>query len=82
MSYFADFMLQMLETKYSFTIQPNGLDVSVRKPVGLQGLTLAFPQDKFRPPHRDVGQIQSGIDFFFVTLDTSANEAHLFIPAR
>jgi hypothetical protein len=82
MSYFADFMLQMLETKYSFTIQPNGLDVSVRKPVGLQGLTLAFPQDKFRPPHRDVGQIQSGIDFFFVTLDTSANETHLFIPAR
>jgi hypothetical protein len=82
MSYFADFMLQMLETKYSFTVQPNGLDVSVRKPVGLKGLTLAFARDKFRPPHRKVGKIQSGTDFFYVTLDTTANETHLFIPAR
>lgn len=82
MSTFAEFMLQMLETEYSFTVRPNGLDVDVRKPAGLQGLTLAFARDKFRPPQKGAWQVQSGIDFFYVTLDTSANETHMFIPAR
>lgn len=82
MSYFAEFMLQMLETEYAFTIEPGGLDVVVRKPAGLQGLTLAFPQDKFRPPETGAWQVQNGTVFFYVTLDTTANEAHLVIPAR
>ncbi len=82
MSYFAEFMLQMLETEYSFTIQPNGLDVDVRKPAGLQGLTLAFPQGKFQPPQKGAWQVRSDIDFFYVTLDTTADETHLFMPAR
>lgn len=82
MSYFAEFILQMLETEYCFTIQPQGLDVFVRKPVGLQGLTLAFPLGKYRPPEKKAWQVQSRIDFFYVTLDTTANETHMFIPAR
>jgi hypothetical protein len=82
MSYFAGFMLQMLETKYAFTIKPEGLEVDVRKPDDLQGLTLAFPRDKYRPPEKDAWQVQSDTDFFYVTLDATANETHLFIPAR
>lgn len=82
MSYFAEFMLQMLETEYAFTIEPKGLDVVVRKPAGFQGLTLAFPRDRYRPPEKDAWQVRSGTGFFYVTLDTTANETHLFIPAR
>jgi hypothetical protein len=82
MSTFAQFMLQMLETEYSFTIRPKALDVFVRKPVGLQGVTLAFPRQKYRPPEKDAWQVQSGIDFFYITLEPSADETRLSIPAR
>ncbi len=82
MSYFAEFMLQMLKAEYSFSIQPKGLDVFVRKPAGLRGLTLALPLDKYQPPPTGAWEVQSGVDFFYVTLDTTADEAHLFIPAR
>lgn len=44
MSYFADFLLRFLATKYSFKVKRDALEVYLENQKGLEGLTLAIPK--------------------------------------
>ncbi len=44
MSYFADFLLRFLITKYSFKVKKDVLEVYLENQKGLEGLTLAIPK--------------------------------------
>lgn len=44
MSYFADFLLRFLRTKYSFKLNGNLLEVNLVNPEGLSGITVAIPK--------------------------------------
>ena len=45
MSYFADFLLRFLKTKYVFQQKNGQLKVSIYNPEGLKGITLAIPKE-------------------------------------
>ncbi len=47
MSYFADFLLRFLETKYSFSIEGKTLKVNLENQKGLEAITIAIPK-KYR----------------------------------
>lgn len=44
MSYFADFLLRFLDTKYSFEIKSDFLEIRLENNKGLKGITLAIPK--------------------------------------
>lgn len=82
MSYFAQFMLQMLEVKCRYTVQPQGIDVHVEKAAGLKGLTIAFPKDRYQRPQGKNITVQIATDAYYATLDSASHESHFFVPAR
>ena len=82
MSYFANFMLQMLKTKCSYTVHPEGIDVQVQKTVGLKGLTIAFPKDKYQPPQGEHINLQITADVYYATLESASHDTRFFVPAR
>ena len=82
MSFFADFLLQMLESTCHYIVRPEGLEVHVLKRAGLKGLTLALPTDKYQPPDGKQVQVQTDTTYYYVTMDASADETRFLVPYR
>lgn len=45
MSYFADFLLRFLNTRYSFNMEKDTLQVNLENQEGLEGITIAIPKN-------------------------------------
>lgn len=82
MSEFARFMLQMLETKCRYFIHPKGVDVHVEKAAGLEGLTIAFPKNRYHSPQGENIEVQTAKDAYYAILGTASDETRFFVPAR
>lgn len=76
MTYFAEFLLHMLDTEYSFNIDDKGLKVELQNDAGLKDITFSIAADKWlMPESADVSATTNmGQHYITVTSDVKSLE--------
>jgi hypothetical protein len=68
MTYFAQFLLKMLETDYSFTIEDDGLAVSLQNDAGLDEISFTISSEKWLKPESKDISVNTISDQHYITI--------------
>ena len=83
MNYFAKFLLRFLKTEYTFKLQENGLDVTLKNLEGLKGITLAIPKKQYKETQITDSLIKTeDEDYYYITCTEDVNEKTLHFAHR
>jgi len=75
MNYFANFLLHILKTKYSFDIdENNNLKVSLANSGGLQSVTFAIPKNQYKKPEEEGLSVDEDNYYYYVTIKADIYE--------
>ncbi|MGE5343946.1 MAG: hypothetical protein ACM3SY_20940 [Candidatus Omnitrophota bacterium] len=74
MSFFARFLLRFLKTGYRFSLQPNGWDIRLKNPEGLEGVTIAIPKDRCRKPYFRNTLVDEDKDYYYLEITGTDHE--------
>ncbi|MBD3168316.1 MAG: hypothetical protein GF307_02455 [candidate division Zixibacteria bacterium] len=82
MTYFSDFFVKLLNTKYQFIPDPDGMTVRLSNDDNLNSVTVAIPKDKYKRPENDKLNLDEDQKYYYLTLKDTRNEESINIDYR
>ncbi len=74
MTYFSFFLQRFLKNQHRFIIKPQGMEVHLNNPQGLQGMVVAIPRDKYKEPHPTGTELEMDNLYYYLKITERVND--------